>query len=254
MVCLTLSASRVGDERQDVRVQRRRVVRSSSLRGAVRGRAVRGEVRCSAASEHRIIICGAPASGKGTQCEQIVAKYGLTHISAGDLLRAETQAGSEIGMEAKGYMEVGGLVPDALVVKLVKARLAQPDCAKGWLLDGYPRSKAQADALKAAGIEPNVFLNLEVPDDAIVQRVVGRRMDPETGKIYHLEFFPPPAEIVPRLTQRADDTEEACRNRLAQHAANVEAVLGSYADMCVTIDGNRAKDAVFADVCKAIDA
>ncbi|TXG53370.1 hypothetical protein EZV62_022539 [Acer yangbiense] len=158
----------------------------------------------------KIMISGAPASGKGTQCELIKNKYGLVHIAAGDLLRAEIASGSENGKRAKEYMEKGQLVPDEIAVMMVKDRLSQPDSQeKGWLLDGYPRSMSQATGLKAYGFEPDLFILLEVSEDILVERVVGRRLDPVTGKIYHLKYFPPETEeIATRLTQRFDDTEE----------------------------------------------
>ncbi|VAI76472.1 unnamed protein product [Triticum turgidum subsp. durum] len=156
------------------------------------------------------MIAGAPASGKGTQCELIKAKYGLVHISAGDLLRAEIATGTDNGKQAKEFMEKGQLVPDEIVVNMVKGRLLQPDAQeKGWLLDGYPRSYSQAMALETLGIRPDIFILLDVPDELLVERVVGRRLDPETGKIYHLKYSPPEnEEIASRLTQRFDDTEE----------------------------------------------
>jgi len=201
----------------------------------------------------KIIISGAPASGKGTQCERIKEEYGLAHISAGDLLRAEVAAGTEAGKRAESFMKAGELVPDEVVITMVKNRLAEEDAqTKGWLLDGYPRSASQAAALKEAGIEPDVFLLLEVPEEILVERVVGRRMDPETGKIYHVKYFPPPEDIIDRLVQRSDDNKEACKNRLATHAKNVNAVVDSYKHIMVKIDGNRNKDDVFADIAKAI--
>uniref|UniRef100_A0A2N9IWT0 adenylate kinase n=1 Tax=Fagus sylvatica TaxID=28930 RepID=A0A2N9IWT0_FAGSY len=158
----------------------------------------------------KIMISGAPASGKGTQCELITQKYGLVHIAAGDLLRAEVAAGSENGRRAKESMEKGQLVPNEIVVMMVKERLLQQDSLEnGWLLDGYPRSLSQATALKGFGFEPDLFILLEVPEDLLVERVVGRRLDPVTGKIYHLKYSPPETEeIAARLTQRFDDTEE----------------------------------------------
>ncbi|CAH2044864.1 unnamed protein product, partial [Thlaspi arvense] len=158
----------------------------------------------------KIMISGAPASGKGTQCELITQKYGLVHISAGDLLRAEIASGSENGRRAKEYMEKGQLVPDEIVVMMVKDRLSQTDSEQhGWLLDGYPRSSSQATALKGFGFQPDLFILLEVPEDILIERVVGRRLDPVTGKIYHLKYSPPETEeIAARLTQRFDDTEE----------------------------------------------
>ncbi|KAF0898228.1 hypothetical protein E2562_005824 [Oryza meyeriana var. granulata] len=158
----------------------------------------------------KVMIAGAPASGKGTQCELIKTKYGLVHISAGDLLRAEIAAGTENGKRAKEFMEKGQLVPDEIVVTMVKERLLQPDAQeKGWLLDGYPRSYSQAMALETLGIRPDIFILLDVPDEILVERVVGRRLDPVTGKIYHLKYSPTEnEEIASRLTQRFDDTEE----------------------------------------------
>ena len=138
---------------------------------------------------------------------------------------------------------------------MVKSRLAQPDAqAKGWLLDGYPRSGSQGEALRAAGIAPQLFLLLEVPEEVLIERVVGRRLDPETGKIYHVAFAPPPADVAARCVQRSDDTEEKARNRLGVFAANVQAVRGLYADCLTAVDGNRDKQAVFKDVAAAIDA
>ena len=197
----------------------------------------------------RIIIAGAPASGKGTQCELIVRELGLTHISAGDLLREQVSIGSENGRIAKEYMDRGDLVPDGVVIDMVKARLACDDAqSNGWLLDGYPRSGSQASALEEAGIRPELFIVLEVPDEVLIERVIGRRLDPETGKIYHMIFDPPPEEIAGRLTTRSDDTEEKARNRLATHEKNVNAVVDNYKDIICYLDGNRAKNEVFADI------
>eukprot|EP00271_Cylindrocystis_brebissonii_P005695 TRINITY_DN178_c0_g1_i4.p1 TRINITY_DN178_c0_g1~~TRINITY_DN178_c0_g1_i4.p1 ORF type:complete len:340 (+),score=75.48 TRINITY_DN178_c0_g1_i4:111-1130(+) len=198
----------------------------------------------------KVIISGAPASGKGTQCEEVVKKYGLTHISAGDLLRAEVAAETEYGKKCREFMDAGKLVPDDVVITIVKKRLAQPDAqAHGWLLDGYPRSASQAAALEKAGIRPELFILLEVPDEILVDRVVGRRLDPVTGRIYHLTFSPPESdEIAQRLTSRSDDTEEKVKTRLQTHNANVASVLATYKDVIATVDGNRAKGEVFADI------
>jgi len=207
------------------------------------------------AGPKRVMIAGAPASGKGTQCELIVEKYGLVHISAGDLLRAAVKEGTPAGLEAKEYMDRGDLVPVSCVVNMVVVALDTTDAkSKGWLLDGYPRSASQADAITKEGIEPDAFLLLDVPDEKLIERVVGRRLDPETGKIYHMTFSPPPAEIVDRLTQRSDDTEEKAKNRLQVHHSNVEAVVGKYADKMKKLDGDRSKTEVFADICGIIDA
>ena len=149
----------------------------------------------------------------------------------------------------KEFMDRGDLVPDEVVVNMVKSRLNEPDCAGGWLLDGYPRSASQAEALSSYGIEPDLFLLLDVPDEELLERVVGRRLDPVTGQIYHLKFFPPPDETVAkRLTQRSDDTEEKAQNRLKVHHANVNAVLSKYKNIMKTIDGNRQKTTVFKEI------
>ncbi|GAB2217517.1 hypothetical protein Drorol1_Dr00000713 [Drosera rotundifolia] len=198
----------------------------------------------------RVMIAGAPASGKGTQCELITGKYGLVHISAGDLLRAEIACGSENGRLAKEHMEKGQLVPDEIVVRMVKERLLKPDSLeKGWLLDGYPRSLSQAMALQEYGIRPDVFILLDVPEDILVDRVVGRRLDPVTGRIYHLKYSPPEnEEIAARLTQRFDDTEEKVKLRLQTHNKNVDAVLSVYENIIVKIDGSASKDEVFSQI------
>ncbi|CAI9114805.1 OLC1v1015607C1 [Oldenlandia corymbosa var. corymbosa] len=185
----------------------------------------------------KIMISGAPASGKGTQCELIKKKYDLVHIAAGDLLRAEIAAGTENGKRAKEFMEIGQLVPDEIVVMMVKDRLMEPDSTeKGWLLDGYPRSLSQATALKGFGFHPDIFILLEVPEEILVERVVGRRLDPVTGKIYHLKYSPPETEeIAARLTQRFDDTEEKVKLRLRTHHQNVESVLSIYEDITIKV-------------------
>eukprot|EP01006_Ploeotia_vitrea_P046339 TRINITY_DN67017_c6_g2_i1.p2 TRINITY_DN67017_c6_g2~~TRINITY_DN67017_c6_g2_i1.p2 ORF type:complete len:227 (-),score=133.93 TRINITY_DN67017_c6_g2_i1:29-688(-) len=207
-------------------------------------------------SPKHIIIAGAPASGKGTQCEFIKEKYGVVHFSTGDALRAAVKAGTDMGKAAKVFMDKGELVPDEVIIGLVKEKLSSDECKeKGWLLDGFPRTKAQADALKEAGIIADAFVLLDVPDEVLVERVIGRRTDPETGKIYHVKFNPPPSEeVANRLTQRSDDTEEAIKVRIAAFKRNCDAILGCYTDILTKLDGNRDKKEVFADVCKAIDA
>ena len=181
----------------------------------------------------KLIIAGAPASGKGTQCEMLIEKYGVVHLSTGEMLRAAVAAETEVGLQAKELMESGQLVPDEVIIKIVTERLAEPDCeAKGWMLDGFPRTRGQADALAAAGITADAFVLLDVPDDDIVARVTGRRLDPETGKIYHVKFNPPEdEEVTARLTQRADDTEEKCRVRLETYNRNIS-------DISVCYDGS----------------
>jgi adenylate kinase len=165
----------------------------------------------------KIIIAGAPGSGKGTQCEFIVKKYGVVHISTGDILREQVKNGTDLGKEAKEYMSKGALVPDSVVIGMVKAKLSEPEVkSKGWLLDGFPRTAAQAKAMADLGITADVFLQLEVPDSVLVERICLRRTDPVTGQIYHLKFNPPPADIVSRLQHRSDDNESSLKERLKQ--------------------------------------
>ncbi|XP_065002894.1 probable adenylate kinase 5, chloroplastic isoform X2 [Musa acuminata AAA Group] len=184
-----------------------------------------GVVVCAATEPLKVMISGAPASGKGTQCQMIVEKYGLVHISTGDLLRAEVSSGTEIGKKAKEYMDTGMLVPDEIVTDMVVSRLSQKDVReKGWLLDGYPRSSSQAGSLERMKIRPDIFIVLEVPDEILIDRCVGRRMDPVSGKIYHLKNFPPETEeISARLITRTDDTQEK-------------------------VDGNRPREIVFQEI------
>ncbi|KAH9806541.1 Adenylate kinase 5 [Citrus sinensis] len=205
-------------------------------------------VTCASTCEPlKVMISGAPASGKGTQCELIVQKFGLVHISTGDLLRAEVSAGSEIGNKAKEFMNAGQLVPDEI---MVTARLSHEDAkTKGWLLDGYPRSFAQAQSLENLKIRPDVYVVLDVPDEILIDRCVGRRLDPETGKIYHLTNFPPETEeIKARLVTRPDDTEEKVKSRLEIYKQNAKAILSTYSNITKKIDGNRPKEMVFADI------
>ncbi|CAM8911379.1 unnamed protein product [Rhodiola kirilowii] len=208
------------------------------------------KVKCSVSEPLKVMISGAPASGKGTQCELIVKKFGLVHISTGDLLRAEVSAGSEIGLKAKEFMNAGKLVPDEIVTAMVSTRLSEQDAKeRGWLLDGYPRSAAQAQSLEKMEVRPDIYILLNVPDEILVDRCVGRRLDPVTGKIYHIKNFPPESEeIRERLVTRPDDTEEKVKSRLEIYKKNVEAILSTYADILNMIDGNRAKEVVFEEI------
>lgn len=197
-----------------------------------------------------MMISGAPASGKGTQCQLIVQKFGLVHISTGDLLRAEVAAGTEVGNKAKDYIASGLLVPDEIVTAMVKTRLSLNDAKnKGWLLDGYPRTAAQAQSLNAMGIHPDIYIVLEVPDDILIERCVGRRLDPVTGTIYHVENFPPETEeIRTRLITRPDDTEDKVKSRLEIYKRNAEAISSTYSKILKKIDGNSPKDVVFGEI------
>ncbi|CAL9151685.1 unnamed protein product, partial [Musa hybrid cultivar] len=209
-----------------------------------------GVVVCAATEPLKVMISGAPASGKGTQCQMIVEKYGLVHISTGDLLRAEVSSGTEIGKKAKEYMDTGMLVPDEIVTDMVVSRLSQKDVKeKGWLLDGYPRSSSQAGSLERMKIRPDIFIVLEVPDEILINRCVGRRMDPVSGKIYHLKNFPPETEeISARLITRTDDTQEKVRSRLETYKRNSDAILPTYFDLLQKVDGNRPREIVFQEI------
>ncbi|CAL4997980.1 unnamed protein product [Urochloa decumbens] len=198
----------------------------------------------------KVMISGAPASGKGTQCRMIVEKYGLVHISTGDLLRAEVSSGTEIGKKAKEYMDSGKLVPDQVVTDMVVSRISQPDVQeRGWLLDGYPRSSSQAQSLESLEIRPDIFIVLEVPDDILIDRCVGRRLDPLTGKIYHVKNFPAEnEEISARLITRSDDTFEKVKSRLDTYKQNSEAILPTYSDFLNQIDGNHPVEVIFQEI------
>ena len=206
----------------------------------------------------RMILFGPPGAGKGTQAARLLERFKVAHLSTGDMLRAAVKAKSELGAAAEGYMKRGELVPDQLVCDLVVERLAQPDCANGFMLDGFPRTVPQAEALaitlEKAGITLDLVLVLEVPDELIVDRITGRRSDPETGAIYHLKFNPPPAEVADRVVQRSDDTEEACRTRLAKYHAETTPVLPFFEAQGIVkrVDGVGTPDEVTARVIAAI--
>ncbi|KAH0914635.1 hypothetical protein HID58_029081 [Brassica napus] len=194
-------------------------------------------VKCCVKEPLKVMISGAPASGKGTQCELIVQKFGLVHISTGDLLRAEVSSGTEIGKKAKEFMNSGSLVPDEIVIAMVAARLSREDAKKnGWLLDGFPRTFAQAQSLDKLNVKPDIFLLLDVPDEILIERCVGRRLDPVTGKIYHIKSYPPESdEVKARLVMRPDDTEEKVKARLQIYKQNSEAIISAYSDVMIKI-------------------
>ena len=198
----------------------------------------------------RMILVGPPGAGKGTQAVHLVERFKISHISTGDMLRAAVSEGTELGKQADGYMKAGGLVPDELVIAMVIERIDKPDCAKGFMLDGFPRTRPQAEALDVelhkAGVALDVVLQIEVPDDLIVERITGRRLDPDTGDIYHTKFKPPPADIAGRVTQRKDDTEEACRARLEKYHSETAPIIPFYEAQgrLKRVDGNAAPDEV----------
>ncbi len=181
----------------------------------------------------RLILLGAPGAGKGTQANFIKEKYNIPQISTGDMLRAAIKAGTELGMAAKKVMDAGGLVSDDIMIGLVKDRLQQADCANGYLFDGFPRTIAQADAMKDNGINVDYVLEIDVPDELIVERMSGRRSHPASGRVYHTKFNPPKADDTDDLTgeplvQRDDDKEETVMKRLAVYHNQTEVLLGYY--------------------------
>ena len=206
----------------------------------------------------RMILVGPPGAGKGTQAVHLVEKFKISHISTGDMLRAAVSEGTDLGKRADGFMKAGGLVPDDLVIAMVIERIGKPDCSEGFMLDGFPRTRPQAEALDAelekAGVALDVVLQIEVPDALIVERITGRRMDPETGDIYHITFKPPPADIVSRVIQRKDDTEEACRARLEKYHSETAPIVPFYAGKGVLkrVDGDAAPDEVSRQILQVL--
>ena len=181
----------------------------------------------------RLILLGAPGAGKGTQAAFICQKYGIPQISTGDMLRAAVKAGTPLGLQAKGVMDSGGLVSDELIINLVKERIAQPDCAKGFLFDGFPRTIPQAEAMKSAGVKLDYVLEIDVPFDAIIERMSGRRSHPASGRTYHVTFNPPKVEGKDDVTgeplvQRADDQEDTVRKRLDVYSQQTRPLVDYY--------------------------
>jgi adenylate kinase len=162
----------------------------------------------------------------------LIERLGVPHLSTGDMLREAVKQGTELGKKAEGFMKSGGLVTDDLVIPIVVERLQQSDCARGFILDGFPRTRPQAEALdlalKAARVALDAVAVIEVPDEFIVERITGRRQDPVTNTIYHMKFNPPPAEIAARIVQRSDDTEEACRARLKKYHGETTPIVPFY--------------------------
>jgi adenylate kinase len=181
----------------------------------------------------RLILLGAPGAGKGTQANFIKEKYNIPQISTGDMLRAAVKAGTPLGIEAKKVMDSGGLVSDDIIIGLVKDRLAQPDCANGYLFDGFPRTIPQADAMKEAGVTIDYVLEIDVPDAAIIERMSGRRVHSPSGRTYHVRFNPPKVEgrddvTGEELIQRADDKEDTVKKRLEVYHEQTEVLVGYY--------------------------
>ncbi len=181
----------------------------------------------------RLILLGAPGAGKGTQATFICRQYGIPQISTGDMLRAAVKAGTPLGLQAKAVMDSGALVSDDIIIGLVKERIAQPDCAKGFLFDGFPRTIPQADAMKAAGVKLDYVLEIDVPFDAIIERMSGRRSHPASGRTYHVKFNPPKVDGKDDITgepliQREDDKAETVQKRLDVYSAQTRPLVDYY--------------------------
>ncbi|MCW8865546.1 MAG: adenylate kinase [Colwellia sp.] len=206
----------------------------------------------------RIVLLGAPGAGKGTQAQFLMAKFGIPQISTGDMLRAAIKAGTELGKQAKAVMDAGQLVSDELIIGLVKERVAQEDCKAGFLLDGFPRTIPQADAMKENGINVDHVLEFDVPDEVIVERMAGRRVHSGSGRVYHLVYNPPKVEGKDDVTGddlsiRPDDEEATVRKRLAIYHEQTKPLVDFYqgeaqSGNCqyLTVDGTQAVEAVNA--------
>lgn len=182
-----------------------------------------------------IVLLGGPGAGKGTQANYIKEHFGIPQISTGDMLRAAVKAGTELGILAKKIMDSGGLVSDDIIIGLVKARIAQPDCSKGFLFDGFPRTIPQADSMKAACVPINFVIEIDVSDEEIIRRLSGRRMHPGSGRTYHMIFNPPKVDNKDDVTgepliQRDDDREETVRKRLEIYHAQTKPLVEYYAE------------------------
>ncbi len=181
----------------------------------------------------RLILLGGPGAGKGTQANYIKEKYEIPQISTGDMLRAAVKAGTDLGMKAKEYMDSGGLVPDEVIIGLVKERIQEADCAKGFLFDGFPRTIPQADAMKDAGVAIDAVVEIDVPDGEIIKRMSGRRAHLASGRTYHIVYNPPKVEGKDDVTgeplvQRDDDKEEVVKKRLDVYHAQTEPLVDYY--------------------------
>jgi adenylate kinase len=181
----------------------------------------------------RLILLGPPGAGKGTQAAYITRQFGIPQISTGDMLRSAVKAGTPLGLQAKKVMDAGGLVSDEIIIGLVRDRLTQPDCANGYLFDGFPRTLPQADALKDADIKLDYVVEIEVPEEDIIERMSGRRVHPASGRTYHVKFNPPQADGKDDITgeplvQREDDREETVRRRLAVYRDQTRPLVDYY--------------------------
>ena len=184
----------------------------------------------------RLILLGPPGAGKGTQAKMICEKYGIPQISTGDMLRAAVNAGTSLGIEAKKVMDAGELVSDDLILQLVKDRITENDCNSGYLLDGFPRTIAQAEGMKELGIDVDFVVELQVDDDEIIERMGGRRIHPASGRVYHVKFNPPKIEnqddeTGEALIQRDDDAEDTVRKRLVVYHKQTAPLIDYYSEI-----------------------
>lgn len=203
---------------------------------------------------HRIILVGAPGAGKGTVAKGLVDRFGLTHLSTGDMLRAAVTAGTEVGLLAKTFMDRGALVPDEVMVKLISERVQKADCrnpdgSPRFLLDGFPRTLPQADALAAEGLAPDLVVFIDVPNESVVRRLSGRRTCPACGNVHHIEFAPPLKDGVcdrcgTGLVHRSDDHDATIRKRLDAFAAQTAPLVQRYGSVIEKVDGNQPPEVV----------
>ena len=211
----------------------------------------------------RIVLLGPPGAGKGTQAKKIADQYGIVHISTGDLFRDNIKNQTPLGQKAKAYMDAGNLVPDELVIALVEDRISKDDCQKGYLLDGFPRTVAQASALsdftEQASKPLDFALSIEVPEEKLIDRIVGRRVCPNCGASYHVTFNPPKKDGIcdrcgSTLTQRKDDTEATVKNRLDVYNKETAPLIDYYRckDILVTVNGDQDVNVVTDEIFKAL--
>lgn len=212
----------------------------------------------------KVLLLGAPGAGKGTQAQFITQAFGIPQISTGDMLRAAIKAGTPLGLEAKKIMDAGGLVCDDIIIGMVKERIAEPDCANGFLFDGFPRTLAQAEAMVAAGVNLDAVVEIDVPDSAIVERMSGRRVHLPSGRTYHVKYNPPKVagkddETGEDLVQRDDDKEETVKKRLAVYHDQTEVLVdfyskltGEHAPRYIKVDGTQSVETVKENVIAAL--
>ncbi|HET9625284.1 MAG TPA: adenylate kinase [Kofleriaceae bacterium] len=207
-----------------------------------------------------MILVGPPGAGKGTQAARLIDSFRIPHISSGDMLRAAVKEGTALGQEADRFMKAGKLVPDEVVIGMILERIAKPDCAGGFMLDGFPRTRPQAEALdeamRKAGVELDAVVLIEVPDSLLEERACGRRTDPDTGTIYHLKYNPPPAEVAGRLVHRKDDTVEAVTMRIQKYHSETAPIIPFYIEKNILrrVDGVGNPDDITQRITAALNA